>query len=976
MMNYFDLRQKNLEQLIAYMRQLGLSYVPKWQMTESDPDPGTALAFIFADMYSDLIKKAKHLPDKHYVDFLNLLEPSQKPSDSARGYVVFSLSEGTVGGVPIARGKQLLGVSREGENLFFETQQNILLSPSQLEQGFLVSSEKDAIERVFSKTGQETSASIEFMQSRYLANLQKHELWISHEQVLSLKTATGLEVIIVDEQNALQKQETIRTLSSGDYAKWQYFNNGIWKDFDQVSNTGSVIYLKNEEALKLDEPKIRVLLKKPKKIQCQGLRLRPISQLIEADVLYQNELEIPDRKGLMFGRQFMPYDCFYIGCDEVFSKAESFIEMRLDYILQAIDTPYEVPEPNIQWKHVLKKNELRDPQVKNLVISDLTLEYWNGIGWSRLETLTFNENLFTLELDQMHKATISFKCPKDMARTNVGAHNSRFIRLRILQVENAYALLGKYHAPNIQRLELAYHYAKDGIAPSQLMRNQFLRQEVLELNRGLLNLFNDYGNLSGEGLYLCFNKPLVSGPLRLFFELKTQSGPVKAQYVFQMLIGHKWVDLEVIDDTNGLSETGVVTFIGSEDHSKTQLFDSEGYWLRILEVQKGSLPSKISRIELNGVLSLQQETVPYEYFTVLRHEYDKDIKLLHQNIDQLEVWVNEPDLSEDYLKARQIRYEISRSLEGLIEALWVKWDPITHFGDCGPEDRVYLPNCFEGRIRFGNAIKGALPESRMEQNVRVGYAVNQGDKGNVSAGAVNQLAQSIPNVNRVFNPCAFSGGKAPEDRQEALSRVSEEIHHLRRIRSTVDLEDLIKSADYDVRQVVAISGVDPFGSEKSGHVTCALLPKKEFYEQDYFLQMRAGILEKIAEALPCTLVPNYNLWLIEPHYVTLDVHFRGKLYSLEDYMSVYQAVEQVISDYLEPETGNRASKGWLLGNLPDERYLLGMLQRIEGLESVERLIVSATQFKGYTQKEVALTSLREDPFVLIQRGSQHIVLET
>lgn len=977
-MNYFELRQMNREQLIEYIKGLSSSYVPQWHFNEADPDLGTALALIFTDLYTDLIKKSKRMPGKHYVDFLNLMDPSQKASRAAKGHVVFHLSEGTSNSVAVTAGKQLLGTAQSGENLIFETLQSTLLSPAKLTQVFLASSREDAIVNCFNIENQVAMEPITFMPQTFSQNIQAHCLHLRHDRLLNLRTCSAIEVVIEDQQSSLRLEETLSHLASAEKAQWLYAQGGNWMPF-AVTREGESLFLRAEDSICLEAPEIRIKLLEPKKISCQSLALRPICEPMNPDVVYHNELELPEQRGHLFGRQFMPYDCFYIGCEEVFTKAGSFIEMKLDYLIEAIPTPYEVPPLNVQWKNVLRKNDLKEPETKKIIISDLALEYWNGLGWSRLETLAFDKNMFGEALHTALKASISFKCPEDMEMTNVGAHSNYWIRLRILRVENNYALLGDYHCPKLSKVLIAYHYPREGVIPQTMMRDQFLAKQVVNPKSQPLTLFYGYGNLSGRALYLCFDRALVGGPTRLLFDVKSQRAEQKPSYKWEMLRlegGHfKWMDLDVIDDTDSFLKTGLVTMIGHENHAGYTLFSKLGYWIRVVESKTGSLPALIKGIYMNGVAAIQQETMAQAYYSLHKHEYGKVITLPYQNIEALEVWVNEPDLTSQWLAEKGLEYETEYTLEGLVLSQWVKWEETKHFSLHGPEDRCYVANLFEGTIKFGNSVKGALPESQSDQNLKVRIWVNQGEKGNVGPGAVNQLAQSIPNVNQVFNPSAFSGGQTWESRDCALQRASESVHHLNRARSRRDLENLILAADFDIKEVVAIPGRDPWGNLVFGNVTCGMLPKRIAYQQDYFTALKAKVYESLGDQLPCTLVPEQNLFIIEPREITLEVHFVGKLHKLEDYLEAYSGAMQIIEKYMDFDKGNQSGRGWHLGDLPDERYLLGQLQGVSKIAFAERLVINAIELRGYELKEISLKSLINDPFILMRGGKHSIILD-
>lgn len=977
-MNYFELREMNREQLIAYMNKLSRSYVPEWRMQEEDPDLGSALGFIFADMYSDLIQRTSQIPSKHYIDFLNLQDPIQKSSSGARGYTTMTLSEGTASGVMVKQGKQLIGTDANGENLVFETTEDIMLLPAVLENLFVVQSEKDQLVSLYDRSTLPELQPFYLMPEDGVRNLQTHILTIEHPQILNLKCAEAIEVVLEDPQNRLREESTLDLLANSEWSAWSYKLGDSWVLFDRVSRGKESILLSNAKGVYLEEPLIRLILKKPRKVVCDTLKLRPIATASMPDALYVNEIEVPKRDGQIFGNPFYVYDGFYMASEEVFTKPGSLVTLQLDYVIETFPTPFDIPEPNIKWKNVLKKNELKEVKEKEIVITDLILEYWNGIGWSKLETLEFDPHMFEVEAGEFIKANIRFICPEDFEHTNVGAYNNRWLRMRILQVDNAYALLGNYHVPKLKKMSLTYDYNQSGVTPTAVHKHEFLEEMSISLKTKPMILFNDYGSLKGKGLYLMFDKPLLGGPIKILFEMGTVRASKMPQFKWQVLkkVAGKvrWSDLEVLDETRHFKETGILTFIGDEDHEKVKMFGQDGYWIRAVEITDGLMPVYIKNIHLNTVRITQKETILSQYFELKQHEYDQSFKLDYENLESLNLWVNEPYLTEDWLKDQTLSYEIKRSLDGIIESIWVKWLPYEDISLMDSETRGYRVNLFEGTIQFGNSVNGYLPQGNTPRNVRVDYAVNKGELGNVEAMTIQRLAQSIPNINKVFNPLALYGGKAPETRAEALSRVSSALHHNHRAKSLIDYDQLIMAADHEIYRVKTMAHINADGEFALGHVTSAILPKRPVRHQDYFRNIQQRVYQSMSSKLPCTLIPEKSFCVVEAKPVTIEVHFKGVIKGIDLYLDVYKTIENQIIQYLDTYQGNQNQSGWQIGELPDQHYLLCLLQVTEGLKGVDHLVLNAIVQEGYELREVSLSSLKAKPFFVIRGGTHKITL--
>ena len=71
------------EELREKIRSLAKSYTPEWRFERPEDDPGAALAELFADLYGQSVDRLNALPEKLYVEFLNMIgfrEPAPTPA--------------------------------------------------------------------------------------------------------------------------------------------------------------------------------------------------------------------------------------------------------------------------------------------------------------------------------------------------------------------------------------------------------------------------------------------------------------------------------------------------------------------------------------------------------------------------------------------------------------------------------------------------------------------------------------------------------------------------------------------------------------------------------------------------------------------------------------------------------------------------------------------------------------------------------
>ena len=85
-----DFLKEKSDDTVNTIKNRSLSYTPEWSFDTEQPDMGTALGLLFADMMGDTLKRFYRLPSKYQLQFYNLLGLEPLPPDEASGYVTFS----------------------------------------------------------------------------------------------------------------------------------------------------------------------------------------------------------------------------------------------------------------------------------------------------------------------------------------------------------------------------------------------------------------------------------------------------------------------------------------------------------------------------------------------------------------------------------------------------------------------------------------------------------------------------------------------------------------------------------------------------------------------------------------------------------------------------------------------------------------------------------------------------------------------
>jgi hypothetical protein len=94
----------------------------------------------------------------------------------------------------------------------------------------------------------------------------------------------------------------------------------------------------------------------------------------------------------------------------------------------------------------------------------------------------------------------------------------------------------------------------------------------------------------------------------------------------------------------------------------------------------------------------------------------------------------------------------------------VRWTECADLVDAGPQDRVFSTGQDESNattVQFGDGLNGARPPTGKD-SIHARYRFGIGVSGDVAAGAITRLIDSIPGLQSVSNPEPTSGGADPE----------------------------------------------------------------------------------------------------------------------------------------------------------------------------------------------------------------------
>jgi len=272
-------------------------YLPEWK-AEDRNDTGFALSRIFSGMAGTISSRVNEAPGKHFLSFLEMLNFSLIPPGPARVPLSFVLSEGALGNVLIEASTQASAKGPEGETIVFETENNLLATPSKITAVYSVIEKRDEIfDHTPAVNGEGRTELFSGKES-----LQKHTLYIGDEELFNLSQGC------IELSFEGTGKEFINLLASEEYALWKRpveiteKKNGEKKEIKWIE-FGSVKSVYDKEAIiRLEinpagEEEAKENLLPITKVKVNGLESRWIScEIKELKINEFKDLKVTDLK--------------------------------------------------------------------------------------------------------------------------------------------------------------------------------------------------------------------------------------------------------------------------------------------------------------------------------------------------------------------------------------------------------------------------------------------------------------------------------------------------------------------------------------------------------------------------------------------------------------------------------------------------------------------------------------------------------
>ena len=515
-----------------------------------------------------------------------------------------------------------------------------------------------------------------------------------------------------------------------------------------------------------------------------------------------------------------------------------------------------------------------------------------------LKSYTFAEMNYTS--NDGNTVRISFQCPNDISEVILPLGAAYAIRARVETVENFLKTSGDYIMPQMFLPVFSYKYDHLPELVIAAIENS-LKIRLHRFSQGSLKAVSKLPK-DGKCLNFAFSSKPDKANIRILFVSGRCEAAADKKYVWEYLTGSGWKTLNCIDETKGLSETGLLTLGENRDFCETEMFGRLGFWIRIRFTDPGCFPERVRfGVFMNCGRAHNIVKCEDEYFNV-DDDNGLECALTNSGIYTAEVWADEMAITSRGEADRMIKDGMALpnyDENGNISRLWVKWSEYSG----GNLERTYVLDRENSRVIFGRGQPGSntanIPPKTFAENVMISYTVCSGDSGNIDVMSEFGADANQGLISRVFNPLKMSGGEGKESVSSMIGRSAAQLRLHLRVCTAADLEAAVKAADRSVLKVKAFSGQNSTGEYEPGAVTVAVL----FKDMEFFSEKRSAI-QKTLNEMCSAVIRGGKAAVVKPITVKCGVSVSVMVGSSDAVSRVQAMINSGIREYFDLEKGN------------------------------------------------------------------------
>ncbi len=936
-------------------------------------DAGEALIEVFAHLCGTVAERLNRAPYKNLLAFLNLQGINLRPAQAARAPLTFQLAAQYRGSATVPAKSQVAATPRPGEAepVIFETEEDLVLTAAKL----IYIGAKDESLDLFSDASFLTSEAPSQAVSIFSGTTPiEHLMFFDVAPALPAPLLQELRVRIGLSQPA---RTSIEPWS--EWLLWTERGGAVVAPAedgtDGLGESGEVVF----RGLP-DLPRVELAGVKGQWLACRLTRLeRQLPSLEEVHLIARYagqaippEAAFANQVVLDLTKEFFPFgmrpkfgDTFYLAALAPLRYQGSIVTLHF--------TVANADQENLGVSIV----PVRATAVK------LRCEIGNGKVWEELGTAESGREMHneaTAFSDTTRAFTrsgvVTFRVPSTLMPGIVNRVNSIWVRVRI--VGGDYGLDAHYEKtpaggvtatpaefapPCLGPVAIDFALETTSV-PTALAYNDF-RYARVDLANGPVPFFR-FQDEAGKWAYFGFADEshfsgrmvsiyvAVANPVGSSTPFET-SGAVST-IVWEYWNGRAWAKSTLLDETGGLTRSGLLRFVVPRDFTASEQFGRTLHWFRFRPAEGSSSELWVNRVALNTVFATQAATAPAEVLgssngaAGQRFVTTRKPVIEGQKVEVREPLPPSPEqraiiLEEEGLGAIRPADDLQRRAGDV----WVRWHEVPSFEASGGDERHYLMDRVKGEILFGDGVNGRIPPAG-SRNVRIDeYRVGGGSQGNRDANNITQFRTTIPYVEKVTNLDPARGGVDAETYESMLSRAPRQIRHRWRAVTAQDFEDLARLASPEVARARCVPLRDlsknlDANLRKPGVVSLIIAPASDSSPGKTVLdgpKPSRELLDRVRRYIDAQRPVETDLVITGPEYVAIKVEAEITITADATPSAVEDAASAAIIRFLNPITGHRDGSGWQFGQEPTRSDLFALLEDLPGVDHVRALKISA-----------------------------------
>jgi hypothetical protein len=958
-----NLDDRSYEDIVQEAIRLIPQYCPEWTNFNKS-DPGITLIELFAWMTEMVIYRLNKVPDKNFLEFLNLMGIRRQPAQPARTILTFTCNEKVDSTVVKTGTRVATRPTGDRKATTFETENDLLVTNNRI--GRCVSQYHDQ----FSDHTDALDTGRTFPIFEGVRTVDRY-LYVGDDR---FENFTEAAVLTLGFNRPNPGERPFPKMM-----EWEYWNGDRWRElrtssmetgFDEIAFVGPDVIAPTEiheitsfwiRGRLVDVPDSH----DETTVDTISGRIEVLGHGVRPDQIYYNPqgeafllLDL-DRNFLPFGAEPSTDNFLYLASDEVLCQHDTVVKVEIGLSDQIVA---EKPEAS----------------------NDLILEwqYFNGKRWRPLgrtgpgttagkATVTKNPHNFEDHTDAFTRSGMfSFSRPGDMRPSDVNGKEHFWIRARI--IKGSYGEKGSYELvddqwiyrdefplrpPSLQSITMRFSEASIAFAHI-LTYNDFLFSNQSKLAATEYKPFATFLPVPEENptIYFGLDDKLPNENMQIYVGVvdaenaagrpkhKVFAGDsIQDRYTQQSVVweywaGKEWALLFPKDGSKNFTGSGFVQFLGPKNHRKSRRYGDNLYWIRArLEMGGYDEPPICDRVLLN--------TVYASNYTSFR----ETILGSSQGTPNQSFWFNRgPVLPGQQIIVRETERPHDDDIQTIVyeegegafadapngDGYQVQWHRVDSLYESGPKSRHYIKDVTSGELAFGDGVRGMIPPKGERNIVARLYRVGGGIEGNVPTGSVSVLKQTLSHIVDVTNHYPAQGGAGLEDIEDLKLRGPYSLKSRGRAVTQEDFEWLAVQSSSSVSRINCIPR-----HPSEGQVTIVVVPKVAPDHPDFMKKAvpSTELLRRVEAYLDERKLLTTILHVVKPRYRELSTRIEIMRRSSGSADRIKRDIEERLRMFTHPLRGGRDGRGWPFGR---NVFKVDLYHIVEGVEFVSNIRIT------------------------------------